>query len=263
MSLGSLRAAALSRLELLGPWPISAPLVRASLIAPRSSGPSERLLDVAQGAIAAARGADVSELAERLEAADPPAPAERSLLTRLRGRNDGVRLRPRPDRWPGEHYKLLVGLVGLLAPKLIVELGTATGLSAIAMRSALPPGGRIVTFDVLEWNAYPNTVLTDADFADGRIEQRCEDLSTSAGLSANAQRLREADFIFVDALHDGEQERRFVRGFDQVGLERGPIVMFDDIRLWRMLGFWREIARPKLDLTSFGHWSGTGLVDFA
>ena len=23
-----------------------------------------------------------------------------------------------------------------------------------------------------------------------------------------------------------------------------------------------EIARPKLDLTSFGHWSGTGLVEW-
>jgi predicted O-methyltransferase YrrM len=263
MSLGSLRAGAVRRLELLGPWPISAPLVRPSLIAPRTSGPSERLLDVAQGAIAGARTADVSELADRLSTASPATQPDRSMLARLSGRNQGVRLRPRPDRWPGEHYKLLVGLVELLAPKLIVELGTATGLSAIAMRSALPAGGRIVTYDVLDWNAYPNTVLEEADFADGRIEQRREDLSTPAGLKANEQVLRDADFIFVDALHDGEQERRFVRGFEQVGLARGPIVMFDDIRLWRMLAFWREIARPKLDLTSFGHWSGTGLVDFA
>jgi predicted O-methyltransferase YrrM len=263
MSLGSLRAAALRRVELLGPWPISGPLVRPSLIAPRSSGPSERLLEVAQGAIAGARQADVSELAERLATANPATAPDRSLLARVRGRNDGVRLRPRPDRWPGEHYKLLVGLVQLLAPQLIVELGTATGLSAIAMRSALPPGGRIVTFDVLAWNAYPNTVLTDGDFVDGRVEQRCEDLSMPPGLNANEQLLRDADFIFVDALHDGEQERRFVRGFEQVGLARGPIVMFDDIRLWGMLGFWRELARPKLDMTSFGHWSGTGLVDFS
>ena len=43
----------------------------------------------------------------------------------------------------------------------------------------------------------------------------------------------------------------------------GPIVMLDDIRLWRMLSFWQDIPRPKLDLTSFGHWSGTGLVDYA
>jgi hypothetical protein len=54
-----------------------------------------------------------------------------------------------------------------------------------------------------------------------------------------------------------------VRGFEAVGLQREPVVMFDDIRLWNMLPFWQEIDRPKLDLTSFGHWSGTGLVDYA
>jgi hypothetical protein len=38
--------------------------------------------------------------------------------------------------------------------------------------------------------------------------------------------------------------------------------MFDDIHLWNTLGTWRRISRPKLGLTSFGHWSGTGLVDW-
>lgn len=41
-----------------------------------------------------------------------------------------------------------------------------------------------------------------------------------------------------------------------------PIVMFDDIRLWNMLAIWWRLDRPKLDLTSFWHWSGTGLVDW-
>jgi len=37
-------------------------------------------------------------------------------------------------------------------------------------------------------------------------------------------------------------------------------VIFDDIRDLNMLQFWRDIAPPKLDLSSFGHWTGTGLV---
>lgn len=32
-----------------------------------------------------------------------------------------------------------------------------------------------------------------------------------------------------------------------------------DIRLWNMPAFWRDVPLPKLDLTSFGHWSGTGV----
>ena len=36
--------------------------------------------------------------------------------------------------------------------------------------------------------------------------------------------------------------------------------LFDDIKELNMLGTWRAITRPKLDITSFGHWTGTGLV---
>jgi len=41
-----------------------------------------------------------------------------------------------------------------------------------------------------------------------------------------------------------------------------PLIIMDDIRVWNMLAIWRRIDRPKLDLTSFGHWTGTGLVDW-
>lgn len=169
---------------------------------------------------------------------------------------------PFPEIWPGEHYKLLAALVSVLRPKTIVEIGTATGMSALAMKSALPDDGKIITFDLLAWRNDPNAVLRDDDFADGRLVQRLDDLSTPAGWRANADVLQDANLIFVDARHDGHQEREFLRGFDDVGLSNAPIVVFDDIRVWGMLAFWREIDRPKLDLTSFGHWSGTGLVDY-
>lgn len=53
----------------------------------------------------------------------------------------------------------------------------------------------------------------------------------------------------------------------KIGVELDPYAnrladLFDDIRVWNMLAIWRGIRRPKLDLTSFGHWSGTGLVDY-
>jgi hypothetical protein len=32
--------------------------------------------------------------------------------------------------------------------------------------------------------------------------------------------------------------------------------------MMNMIGIWRGIRHPKLDLTSFGHWSGTGLVEW-
>lgn len=224
--------------------PIKTSPVEPSLLAPIEDRPSERLLDVALRAISEARTVDLSWLTSR--SGDPY-----------------------PDIWPGEHYKLLNALVTILQPKLVVEIGTATGLSALSMKEALPEDGKLVTFDVVRWDEFPEVpgmagiVLRPSDFEDGRLEQHVDDLSHPDGWRRHATTLQAADFIFVDAKHDGDQERRFLRGFDEVGLARGPVAFFDDIRLWDMLGFWRDITRPKLDLTSFGHWSGTGLVDYA
>ncbi|MGH7312141.1 MAG: hypothetical protein ACREJV_03130 [Candidatus Rokuibacteriota bacterium] len=86
----------------------------------------------------------------------------------------------------------------------MIEIGTATGLSALAMRQHLPAGGRLSTFDSRAWGSFADTCLRPEDFADGSLAQ---------------------------------------------------------IR-WNMLAIWREIRMPKLDVTSFGHWSGTGLVEW-
>ena len=37
-------------------------------------------------------------------------------------------------------------------------------------------------------------------------------------------------------------------------------MIFDDIKDLNMLRFWRRLAKPKLELMSFGHWTGTGLT---
>jgi hypothetical protein len=50
--------------------------------------------------------------------------------------------------------------------------------------------------------------------------------------------------------------------FETVAFANAPLIAFDDIRVWNMLKTWRRIRRPKLDLTSFGHWTGTGLVEW-
>jgi hypothetical protein len=170
------------RVRMVGSKPVATRRVEPSLLVPAPGSPSARLLDVALQAVSAARSVDLSTLVAR----DPHGFVE---------------------PWPGEHYRLLAGLVSVLQPKLVVEIGTATGLSALAMKQTLPGDGRIVTFDLLGWQGYPGVVLEGEDFADGRLEQRCEDLSAPAGWRSQAELLRAADFIFVDAKHDGAQER--------------------------------------------------------
>jgi predicted O-methyltransferase YrrM len=162
--------------------------------------------------------------------------------------------------WPGEHYRLLAGLMLELQPRRVVEIGTFTGLSAIAMIPFLPAGGELVTFDVIPWAAIPDTYLRREDFDDGRLRQILGDLGDRAVARHSVELPRDADLIFLDAAKDGRLEREILSRFEEVGLKPDALVVLDDIRVWNMLTTWRDIPRPKLDLTSFGHYSGTGLI---
>ena len=68
--------------------------------------------------------------------------------------------------------------------------------------------------------------------------------------------------IFVDGPKDGETEASFLEQLAHLPFRQNPVIVFDDIRLMKMVHLWRGIQHPKMDLTSFGHWSGTGLVDW-
>lgn len=167
-----------------------------------------------------------------------------------------------PDVWPGEHYKLLAALVVCLGTKSVVEIGTGGGLSSLCMKKYLPADGSLVTFDLVPWRAVSGTALSEDDFKDGRLLQLTDDLSTPLGLAKNYDLLRNAGLVLIDAAKDGELETLLINNLKNVMFTKCPIVVFDDIRLWNMLKIWREISAPKLDLTSFGHWSGTGLVEW-
>jgi predicted O-methyltransferase YrrM len=164
--------------------------------------------------------------------------------------------------WPGEHYKLLAALTQILQPKRIIEIGTATGISALSMQSFLPEEGKISSFDLHPWNHLPNTILKEADFANGNLEQFDADLTDPGICSQFHPIFQEADLIFIDVTHDGEVEKKLMQNLEKISFSKKVYLLFDDIRFWTMLAFWRELPYPKIDLTSFGHWSGTGLVEF-
>lgn len=159
--------------------------------------------------------------------------------------------------WPGEHYRLLAGFVQVLQPRIAIEIGTATGLSALSMYHYIKC---LVTFDIRAWSEYPNTVLNNDHFLDGRLVQIVADLSKPEVFARHAELLQQATFFFIDATHDGALEKILLEQIVSLPRKEPVWIVFDDIRVWTMLKMWREIPYPKLDLTSFGHWSGTGLV---
>jgi predicted O-methyltransferase YrrM len=201
--------------------------------------PTRRLLDLALAA--SARAKDIQ-------------------LTELDRRDSGEKRWYRT--WPGEHYLLLAALVAELQAKTVIEIGTFTGMGVLALAHFLPADGRLVTFDLTSWREFPQTWLVESDFADGRIRQELADIGRRDGINPYRSLFEEADLIFIDAPKDGITEQLFIDAIASVGLRGNPIVVFDDIRLVNMVEIWRRLDRPKLDLTSFGHWSGTGLVDW-
>lgn len=169
--------------------------------------------------------------------------------------------------WPGEHYRLLAAIVSLIGPNVAVEIGTSTGLSALSVLPNLPPGGRLYTIDIVPWNAvtsgmgkHGGSYLVDSDFASERLVQVISNLAEPTECEKLAAVLRTADLLFIDGPKDGRFEQAFLRNFAAIGPKPGAVLLFDDIRLFNMLAFWRAIEKPKLDFTSFGHYAGTGLI---
>jgi caffeoyl-CoA O-methyltransferase len=90
--------------------------------------------------------------------------------------------------------RLLETLVFALRPKLVVEVGTYAGLSALAMAGALPPGGRIVTLELEDAHAdFAQRHIDASPYAD-RIE-----IVRGPALESLARLDGPYDFVFIDA----------------------------------------------------------------
>ncbi len=164
--------------------------------------------------------------------------------------------------YPGEHYKLLGALMKTMQPKVVIEIGTFLGQASLVLKKYTPSNAVVHTFDIVKWDEFRDTCFMQSDFNDGKLVQHLDDLTTDSGFIKHKHLLMNADFIFVDALKDGIQEKIILNKLEEIQLKQNCIVMFDDIRMWTMIKIWKDIKRPKMDLTSFGHWSGTGLIDW-
>lgn len=154
----------------------------------------------------------------------------------------------------GEHYKLLAHMSTLFEGKTLIDGGSRTGMSALAL------GGNkrntIRSYDLIRVSPayspeYPNIQFYQKDI-----------------LTESKEVLLSSPLIFLDLdPHDGVQETNFfniLRGIDYKGL-----VVLDDIStpgthfmFPGMVTFWNSITEPKYDISKYGHGSGTGLVSF-
>jgi hypothetical protein len=138
-----------------------------------------------------------------------------------------------------EHYRLLSLLSKGKA--LVYDIGTYRGSSAVAMSSAK----KVVSYDILAQ----------------RTAKKPKNVIFKIGEALEDDNILKADVILLDTYHDGGYENKFY-SFLVKGEYKGVLIV-DDIRLnAEMMRFWSGINERKEDLTSVGHYSGTGIVYF-
>ena len=165
--------------------------------------------------------------------------------------------------FPGEHYRLLNAIIRVTGSKNIVEIGTYTGMGTLAFQDGIDEIN-VVTYDIIDWDELPvPSHFDESDFADNRIVQIVGDLSDDHVFEQNIDVLNSADVIFMDAPKNDVFEYKMAMKFSRLDKKHFKLLIVDDIQFVNMIDFWRSISSPKLDVSSFGHWSGTGLVDIS
>ena len=146
-----------------------------------------------------------------------------------------VRLRERTAPMPQASMQigpdqgaLLTLLVRLLGARHALEIGTFTGMSALAVAAALPPDGRLVTCDVSEeWTRIARRYWKEAGVA-GRIELRLGPATDTVAALLRESGPGSFDFAFIDA--DKPSYDLYYEACLRL-LRRGGLIAIDNV-LW-------------------------------
>lgn len=148
-----------------------------------------------------------------------------------------------------EHYRLLAWLSTQVHSKTLVDIGTFNGFSALALSQ--DDRKKVVSYDIFDY--IPDEIYT-AKYKPN-IELRLTDCTDELEV------LLDTDLIFIDIDNQGGQESIILNLLEKYKYK--GLVVLDDINLTKyMTDLWNGIKQEKYDLTQYGHWSGTGLVNF-
>lgn len=122
---------------------------------------------------------------------------EHPVLARLRSETSKMELanmQIAPEQ--GQFMQMLLRLIGA---KKVLELGTFTGYSALAMALALPDDGQVITCDLSEqWTKMAHPFWKEAE-QDNKIQLRLGPALESLYVLLNDGHDKSFDFIFIDA----------------------------------------------------------------
>jgi hypothetical protein len=155
---------------------------------------------------------------------------------------------------PGkEHYRLLAYLSSITDGRDILDIGTHRGSSGLAL--SINPKNMIYSFDIQ--HNYP---LPKRD----NISYHLENLFDESIRKRWKDKILGSAFIVLDIdPHEGTRELEFYKWL--LKNDYKGYVVCDDIWYFKEMrdNFWFHVETSyKIDVTSLGHWSGTGIIRF-
>ncbi len=161
---------------------------------------------------------------------------------------------------PGkEHYKLLAYLSHQYDNKIIIDIGTHYGTSALALSNN--PNNTVYTFDICDKLSPKEKELL---WYNNNVKFSSDNLWNDSKREQYKDIILQSSLIFLDIdPHGGKDEYEFYTWLKSNKYQ--GILILDDIHYFKDMrdNLWHHIPNEeKYDLTEFGHWSGTGLVTF-
>lgn len=156
-----------------------------------------------------------------------------------------------------EHYRLLIYLSHCFQNINIIELGIHRGSSSLCL--ATNQSNHVHCFDIKP--TIPGILSTLGFDSLKNIHPTIENVLDSTKYD---DLILNSPLIFLDTDHDGVFETAFYKFL--VKNKYKGILMMDDIKhegYPELIRVWENvITHKKIDITKYGHWSGTGLVMF-
>jgi len=155
-----------------------------------------------------------------------------------------------------QEYRLYSYLSTLVNHSIILDIGTFTGRSAVALSHN--PSNFVKSYDLVDHRHRPNGSLDmfQKKNVEYNIRNVLDDLTEEL--------IRTVSIVMIDIDHFGTVELEILDRLRK--LRYNGLVLLDDIYhhgvkegpLMRAL--WNSIAERKVDVTRWGHYSGTGLI---
>ena len=144
-----------------------------------------------------------------------------------------------------EHYRLLAHISTYYENETILDIGTFKGGSALAL--SFNNNNKVISIDIEDH--------LDSNIKRSNIEFKILNILDYPKL------IKQSKLIMLDTAHDGLFEKEFYTYL--IKSNWNGIMIADDIHLNKPMKRWWKLIdnKYKYDITRFGHWSGTGLIN--